>query len=147
MAEKFVIDEAFVSIKNSQTGSSHVDVSENVTQVAYEFTAAELDATNMKSEGHMERLAGLKDGSLEITFQQNFENTGDAQIYQVLKDENGKMIELKIRPTQDPVGATNPELTVPVIVSRLPILGGTVGEIFTFTVTWNFAKKPEVAIT
>ena len=141
---KFVITEAFVSIKNSQSGATHQDVSENVTQVGYEFTAAELDSTNMKSGGHMERLAGLEDGSLEITFQQNFENTGDAQIYQILKDENGKMIELKIRPTQEAVSATNPEMTVPVIVSRLPILGGTVGEIFTFTVNWNYAKKPVI---
>ena len=131
MADKYVV----LNPKGVIAGE---DLGGNLRSIAVEYRTAELDGTNMKSGGHMERVAGLQDAQVDLEFYQSF---AASEVYDTLQGMQGEKVNLKIDPTTP--GMTD-EIDLDVIVGRLPTFTGAVGELSTWTVTWNAALRPTV---
>ena len=131
MADKYVV----LNPKGVIAGQ---DLGGNLRSIAVEYRTAELDGTNMKSGGHMERVAGLQDAQVDLEFYQSF---AASEVYDTLQGMQGEKVNLKIDPTTP--GMTD-EIDLDVIVGRLPTFTGAVGELSTWTVTWNAALRPTV---
>ena len=141
---KYVIKNPVITIQNSQTGSSHEDMAPNTRSVSITTVGAEVDVTAFSSTGHVERLGGLIDGSIDIDFFQDFDADS---VYDTLKDELGEVIEIKVKPVDDTTAATNPEWTIKALVTEVPFISGAVGEASSFSVSWPFSEAPSIAIT
>ena len=86
--------------------------------VSITTVGAEVDVTAFSSTGHVERLGGLIDGSIDIDFFQDFDADS---VYDTLKEELGKVIEIKVKPVDDTTAATNPEWTIKALVTEVPV--------------------------
>lgn len=109
-----------------------VDLSDHVAQVSIETSADELDDTAMGATFHA-RIAGLKDWSVTLKFNQDFAaGKVDATIFPLL----GTVVAITIKSTSAVVGATNPSYSGLVLVNDYKPLDGSVGDLAGFSVTW-----------
>ena len=129
-----VIKNTFVSVKDEN--GTHQTMSNWIRGASFRQVFGEADATRMGHES-INRLPTLADGSIEIDWQQDFDDSVEA-VYKVLNPLYGKVTEVKVRPTPDPASASNPEKTVEVVINDLPFIDGSVGELSTFSTSWPF---------
>lgn len=115
---KLVLTDAFVSI-----GARNV--SNWVRSVSLVLTADLPEATGM-GDGAKVKLAGLKDWSAQITFNQDF---GYERIDWLLFDflKNGTKKQLVLRPTQSIASYENPDIYGDCVLASYPIVAGEVG--------------------
>ena len=139
---KHVIKNPTITVKPHASGSTAVDLSDHIRSVSFSRTAAEVDSTGFNADGHVTRLGGLKDGSVDFDWQQDFSS---GSVYDTLKDELGEEVEITIQPNPEDttIGADNPEFKFRVIVGNLPTIDGGVGELSTFSTTWSLADAPD----
>jgi len=112
-----------------------VDLSDHIASVSFSESAAELTTTAM-GDGNVTRIAGLLDGSVSIEWHQDF---AASETYATLNPLFGTVTTVVVKPTSGAVGATNPSKSVSVLVSELPFVDGAVGDLSTFSTTWNFS--------
>lgn len=110
-----------------------VDLSQYVANVSLSSSAAEVTTTNFGSGGNVERVGGLKDNSVTVSFMQDFvgasvENT----IYPLI----GGTVACEVLPNGTAVGTANPKYTFSALVTDWTPVNGAVGELFTADVTW-----------
>jgi len=105
-------------------------------QVSLPFEAEDLDSTTFGTTGWRSRIAGLKDGSVDIEFVNDFEAAG---LDEVLWALFGQTTTVLIRPRSAPVSGTNPAYTGPVLVTQVNPIDGTVGDLATRSVSWPIA--------
>jgi hypothetical protein len=103
-----------------------VDLSNHVTSLTLNYGVELLDITAM-GDGARDRIAGYKDWSIEVEFNQDFAASSvDATMFPLV---GAAATAIEIRPTSAAVGATNPKFTGNVIVESYPPVGGGVGEV------------------
>ena len=108
-----------------------VDLSDRVEEIELSINGEVVDATTMGAT-FREKLGGLKDWSVSITFAQDFAaNEVDATLFPIV----GTSVPIVVKPTSAGVGATNPSFSGNVIVEQYNPLGPTVGELVTAPVT------------
>jgi hypothetical protein len=79
------------------------------------------------------RVAGLKEGSLTLTFNQDYAtSTVDATLWPLL----GTNATVVIKPSSTAVSANNPAYTAICSVIDLTPVSGQIGDLSTFSVTW-----------
>jgi len=101
-----------------------VNLSDHVKSVVFTADVATLDSTAM-SDTWTENIAGLKSGSIAVTFNDDFAASSvDATLWPLL----GTSTTFELRPTSAAVGATNPKWTGSVLVNQHTV-GGSVGEL------------------
>lgn len=117
MAE-FVLDDAFCSVAGT-------DLSDHMTEGTLDVSAELGQITAMGDDWH-ERLAGLKDWTASITFNQDFAaGSVDATLWAAL----GTAVTIIIRPVNaGGVGPTNPNFSGTAILEGYPPVAGSVGE-------------------
>lgn len=122
----FVATDFSVSINGSTALASYL------TQVELKASATDVTTTAFGSSW-VTRVAGLREGSLTLTFNQDYAaSTVDATLWPLL----GSQATVVIKPTSSAVGTSNPAYTAVCVVTDLTPVSGTVGDLATFSVTW-----------
>lgn len=122
----FVATDFSVSINGSTALASYL------TQVELKTSATDITTTAFGSSW-VTRVAGLREGSLTLTFNQDYAaSTVDATLWPLL----GSQATVVIKPTSTAVSANNPAYTAICVVNDLTPISGTVGDLATFSVTW-----------
>ena len=122
----FVATDFSVSINGSTALASYL------TQV--ELTASATDVTTTAfGSSFVTRVAGLKEGSLTLAFNQDYASgTVDATLFPLL----GANATVVIKPTSSAVSSANPSYSAVCLVTELTPISGTIGDLSVFTVTW-----------
>ena len=122
----FVATDFSVSINGSTALASYL------TQVELKTTANDITTTAFGSTW-VTRVAGLKEGSLTLNFNQDYAASAvDATLWPTL----GTNATVVIKPTSSAVGSANPSYTVTCLVTDLTPVSGQIGDLATFSVTW-----------
>jgi len=122
----FVATDFSVSINGSTALASYL------TQVELKLSANDVTTTAFGST-FVTRVAGLKEGSLTLTFNQDYAaSTVDATLFPLL----GSNATVVIKPTTAAVGSANPSYTTVVSVIDLTPISGQIGDLSTFSVTF-----------
>ena len=122
----FVATDFSVSINGSTALASYL------TQVELKATANDVTTTAFGSSW-VTRVAGLREGSLTLQFNQDYATTTvDATLWPLL----GSNATVVIKPTSTAVSASNPAYTAICVVNDLTPVSGNIGDLATFSVTW-----------
>jgi hypothetical protein len=122
----FVATDFSVSINGSTALASYL------TQVELKSSANDITTTSFGSTW-VTRVAGLKEGSLTLQFNQDYAaTTVDATLWPLL----GANATVVIKPTSTAVSASNPTYTAICLVTDLTPVSGNIGDLATFSVTW-----------
>jgi hypothetical protein len=110
-----------------------VDLSSYVASVNLTSNVAEVGTTTFASGGVVERVGGLKDNSLQVSFMQDFAAAAvEATIYPLI----GGTASFEVIPNGTSVSSSNPRFTGSVLVTSWSPVAGAVGELLTADVTW-----------
>jgi hypothetical protein len=121
----FVATDFSVSINGSTALASYL------TQVELKLSANDVTTTAFGST-YVTRVAGLKEGSLTLTFNQDYAaSTVDATLFPLL----GSNATVVIKPTSAAVGSANPSYSCVVSVIDLTPISGQIGDLSTFSIT------------
>lgn len=122
----FVATDFSVSINGSTALASYL------TQVELKGSANDITTTAFGSSW-VTRVAGLKEGSLTLQFNQDYAvSTVDATLWPLL----GTNATVVIKPTSTATSANNPAYTAICLVTDLTPVSGQIGDLATFSVTW-----------
>ena len=123
-----------VFMQNSVTVTvNSVDLTDHITTVSgFNETCADLQTTAM-GETNISRIGGLKDSSVSITFLNDF---AASEVYITLAALLGTAVPVTITPTSASVSATNPKKTGTCLVTELPFIDGSVGDLAEVSITW-----------
>ena len=123
-----------VFMQNSVTVTvNSVDLTDHITSVSgFNETCADLQTTAM-GETNISRIGGLKDASVSLTFLNDF---AASETYATLASLLGTAIDVTITPATGTVTATNPKKTASCLVTELPFIDGSVGDLAEVSVTW-----------
>jgi hypothetical protein len=121
----FVATDFSVSINGSTALSSYL------TQVELKVSANDITTTAFGST-FVTRVAGLKEGSLTLQFNQDYAAAApDVTLWPLL----GTQATVVIKPTSTAVSATNPSYTFNALVTDLTPVSGQIGDLSTFSIT------------
>ncbi|SET43486.1 radical SAM protein [Nonomuraea wenchangensis] len=122
----FVYTDAVVTINS-------VDLSDHVTKATLKIDVEDKDTTAFGGNGWKTRLGGLKEGTVELEFNQDFAASEvDATLWPLI----GTVTSITIKPTSGSVSATNPEYSGSVLVKEYSPLDGSVGDVAKTSVSW-----------
>lgn len=114
-------------LRDCQIVVNGTDLSDHVNAVTINLSKDDVDTTSF-SGGGRERVAGLKDDSFEVTFQQDFAASEvDAVLYPLWDNETE--FTVAVRPTTAAISSTNPEYTGTCILLEYTPLDGKVGDL------------------
>lgn len=105
-------------------------------QVTLPFEAEELDSTTFGTSGWRGRIAGLKDGSIDVEFLNDFTAAG---LDEVLWGLFGTVVAVTVSPTSAAVSTSNPSYSGNVLVNQINPLDGTVGDLAVRSISWPVA--------
>lgn len=124
----YVVASQYVSING-------VDMSAYVKSATLELSADQAEFTNMASAGAREYRIGLKGGTLNVDFNQDFAaTTVDDRLWGMWNA--GTNVAFEIRPTSAAVGVTNPKYTGNLVPGGYAV-GGAVGDAGQTSISWN----------
>jgi hypothetical protein len=122
----FVATDFSVSINGSTALASYL------TQVELKASATDVTTTAFGSSW-VTRVAGLREGSLTLNFNQDYAtSTVDATLWPLL----GTNATVVIKPTSTATSANNPAYTAICVVTDLTPISGQIGDLSTFSITW-----------
>ena len=123
------------SFTDAKVTVNGVDLSTYVRQATINVSAAELEDTAM-GDTFRSRVAGLKDWSVNLEFNQDFAaGAVDATLWPLL----GTTTVVTVKATSAANSATNPQYSGSVLVSQYNPLTNGVGDLATTSVTWQGA--------
>lgn len=124
---------AVLALTDCYVELNSVDMSAFVTGVELDAEVVDLVTTNFGSGGWDERIGGLKSGTLQVSFNDDFAaTTVDDRLWPLF----GTVTTFEIRPTSGAVAATNPSYSGSVLVNELSPVAGSVGDLATQDLTW-----------
>ena len=112
-----------------------VDLTDHITSIDFVENASEIETTAM-GDANVTRIGGLKDGSVRISWHQDY---ASSEVYATLNPLLGTTTTVVVKPTSGAVSATNPSKSVSALVSELPFISGDVGSLSVFDTNWNFS--------
>jgi len=95
--------------------------------------SADAKDTTAFGDGWINRIAGLKDGSVKVDFYQDF---GASACEATLFPLFGQLATVVVLPTSGTASATNPSYTFLALVNNHMPVAGAVGDVATLSVTW-----------
>jgi hypothetical protein len=121
----FVATDFLVSINGSTALNAYL------TQVELKASANDVTTTAFGSTW-VTRVAGLKEGSLTLQFNQDYAASAvDATLWPLL----GTNATVAIRPTSSAISSSNPSYTAVVVVTDYTPVSGNVGDLATLSIT------------
>lgn len=124
---KLILKDCFIEIDG-------VNFSDHSSSVALTLKKAGVDTTNF-SGGGKEQRAGLKDDTIEVTLQQNFDPGLVDDILYPLYDSEDEFT-VRVRPKAGAVAASNPEYSATCLLLEYQPLSGKVGDLSETKVTF-----------
>jgi len=125
---------AKVVLKDCYVVVNGTNFSDHTSSVTVNLSKDEVETTNFSGSGR-ERVAGLKDDSFEITFQQDYAAAStDAVLFPLYNNETEFIVE--VRPTSAAVSTSNPKYTGTCILLEYTPLAGDVGDLSETDVTF-----------
>lgn len=122
----FVATDFNVKINGSTALSAYL------TQVEVKTSANDITTTSFGSTW-VTRVAGLKEGTVSLTFNQDYAAAAvDATIWPLL----GSNATVVITPTSGAVGTSNPSYTAVCLVTDYTPVSGHIGDLSTFSISW-----------
>lgn len=109
------------------------DRSSYIKSVTLNIEAAELDSTDFADAGWTVPIAGLKSGSLALTFNQDVASSAIDSIMWALL---ATTVSFEVRATNASVGTSNPKYTGNILVNAWNPLDGSVGDLAEVSVTY-----------
>jgi hypothetical protein len=123
-----------IVLRDCQITVNGVNLSDHVSSVEVHFVKDEVETTNFSGQGR-ERVAGLKDDSFVVNFQQDYAvGEVNATLSPLYNNENEFTVVVK--PTAVAVSATNPSYTATCILLEYQPLSGKVGDLSETEVTF-----------
>lgn len=124
---KFVVTGTKVTLNGS-------DISSSCARAELVINAAEVDTTDFGSNGWTEVIGGLKSGSVSLDFHSDFGAGAVSNLFQDLVGTIGTVTLIAANGTA--ASATSPLYTAEVLVNSFTPVGGAVGDLATFSVTF-----------
>lgn len=119
-------------LKNAYVLINAVNLSDHVKSVTINYAAEILEKTAM-SANSKQRIAGLKDWSVDVELNQDFAAASvDATLFPLV---GAAAFAIEIRPDAGVVSATNPKYTGNALLESYPPISGSVGELATVSIT------------
>ena len=115
-----------------KTTINGTDFSSSIAQVNLELSSDEVETTAFGSTFRT-RVGGLKTGTLQLDFHQDF---GSGSIDSVLFPLLNSLATVVITPTSGSVSATNPSYTALCLVNSYTPFASSVGDLATLSVSW-----------
>lgn len=123
---------AEIVLKNAYVKINNIDLSDHVTQVTLKYAAEIHDKTAMGATARS-RIAGLKDWSADIEFNQDFAaGEVDATLWSLV---GAASFAIEIRPDAGSASATNPKYTGNAVLPEYSPIDGQVGALLKTKVT------------
>jgi hypothetical protein len=108
------------------------NLSSYLTHAELKISANDVTTTSFGSN-YVTRVAGLKEGSVSLTFNQDFAAASiDATIYPLI----GSLGTVVITPTSSAVGTANPAYTAVVSIIDYSPFASNIGDLATVSLTW-----------
>ena len=124
---KFVATDYKVTINGT-------DFSQSIAQVNLEISSDDVETTAFGGTFRT-RIGGLKDGTLQLDFMQDFAASSvDATLFPLI--QNNSFATVVITPTSGTVSATNPSYTAVCLVNQYTPFASSVGDLATLSVSW-----------
>lgn len=121
-----------IVVTNAVVSVGGVDLSSHITKVTLSTSVNELETTTF-GQTAKRRVAGLKDSSVKIDFNQDFTAAAvEATLYPLV----GSTTQIVVKPNGTAVSATNPSFTFNALVTEWMPLDAQVGELATASVTF-----------
>jgi hypothetical protein len=125
---KFVLTDVKTTINGT-------NFSDHLASVTIDLSSDEVETTALGSSFRT-RVGGLKDGSITLSFHNDFGTSGsdavDSTIYNLF-NTNATVV---ITPTSSAVSPSNPSYTGVFLVSQVNPISGSVGDLATRDLTW-----------
>jgi hypothetical protein len=122
---KFVATDYKVTINGT-------DFSQSIAQVNLEISSTDVE-TSAFGGTFRTRIGGLKDGTLQLDFMQDFAASSvDAVLFPLLNT----LATVVMVPTSGTVSATNPSYTALCLVNQYTPFASSVGDLATLSVSW-----------
>lgn len=109
------------------------NLSNSISSVEVALEADSLETTAF-GDGWRTRIGGLKTGSVNLDF---FADYGAASVEATLFPLLGTIATVVVTPTSGTVSSTNPSYTIPALVTQHTPVNGAIGDIATFSVSWE----------
>lgn len=123
---------AIYAMTATQVVFNSQDHTSKCKSASLELAAEQLDTTNMSSAGWVELIGGLKSGTVNLSFMDDFADNGlDEDMFSIL----GTVVAVTLKPTGSGISADNPEFQFNVLVTDWKF-GGGVGELAMKDVSW-----------
>jgi hypothetical protein len=130
---KFVLTSVTTKINN-------VDFSDHLASVTIDLSADEVETTAFGgSAGFRTRIGGLKDGSITLSFHNDFGTSGSDAVDSTIYNLFGSNATVVVTPTSGTVSASNPSYQGVFLVSQVNPISGSVGDLATRDITWPLA--------
>jgi len=129
---KFVLTDVKTTING-------VNFSDHLASVTIDLTADEVETTAFGGSGFRTRVGGLKDGSITLSFHNDFGTSGSDAVDSTIWTNFGSNATVVVVPTSGSVTASNPSYTGVFLVSQVAPISGSVGDLATRDVTWPTA--------
>jgi hypothetical protein len=111
-----------------------VDFSQSIAQVNLEISSDDVETTSF-GQTFRTRINGLKDGTLQLDFMQDFAASSvDATLFALLGSTS--LATVVITPTSGTVSATNPSYTALCLVNQYTPFASSVGDLATVSVSF-----------
>jgi len=110
-----------------------VDRSSYVRSVGLAVEVEELETTAASSSGARSRIGGLRTGTLDVEFNNDF---ADGLIDDIVWAILGTVVTFEYRPVNTGVGVNNPRYSGSVLISSWTPVSQAVGELVTVAVSW-----------
>jgi len=123
----------------SGTITTSVDYSALFTQVELSIEAEELDFTNFASAGWRQKLTGLQMGTVTLTLNDDYAASTTDAVFGLggtLGIASTSPLYFDIKPTSAARSATNPSYVMRFLNTGGKVVGGTVGELATRSLTF-----------
>jgi len=122
---KFVSNDYKITINGT-------DFSQSIAQVNLEISSDDVETTAFGSTFRT-RIGGLKDGTLQLDFMQDF---AASSVDQTLSGLINSFATVVMTPTSGTVSATNPSYTALCLVNQYTPFASSVGDLATLSVSW-----------
>jgi hypothetical protein len=129
---KFVLTDVKTTING-------VNFSDHLASVTIDLTADEVETTAFGGSGFRTRVGGLKDGSVTLSFHNDFGTSGSDAVDSTIWNLFNTNATVVVTPTSGTVTASNPSYTGVFLVSQVNPISGSVGDLATRDVTWPTA--------
>jgi predicted secreted protein len=124
---------AVLAFTNPYVALSGTERSTYVRAVTLNVEVESLETTVGSSAGYRSHIGGLKEGTLEIEFNNDF---ADSAIDDIVWGLLGTVVSFEVRPVNTTVGTSNPRYSGSVLISSWTPVGQAVGELVTTSVSW-----------